>query len=294
MKWDDLRVFLALARAGSFAGAGRALSVNQSTVSRRLASLEADLGARLLERGGEGLFLTATGEELLALAQGVEQGFERIDRRLVGRDARLSGRLTVTCVDMMVDRYLAPHLTRFATDNPEIELNLATAFQPLDLARREADVAIRVSADPPETLVGRRLMDFALGVYGAPEFIEALGEAPDPENVPWIGWNSESTHQRMIADHFPTAGARHRVDSLLAASALARAGLGATVLPCYWADRDPGLRRLYPQPIANHRRGLWVLAHPDVRKAARVRAFTRFVSEVLLAERDLFEGRVSV
>ena len=192
---------------------------------------------------------------------------------------------------MMVDRYLAPHLARFCTQNPEIDLSLLTPFQPIDLTRREADVAIRVSANPPETLVGRRLLTFALGVYATPALCDGLPSDPDPAAFDWIGWESETTHHRMISRHFPTARVQHRVDSLLVLRSLVRAGMGASVLPCYWADGEAELRRVYGTAIDDDSLGLWVLVHPDVRRAARVRAFLDFITGVFLADRDLFEGR---
>ena len=290
MNWEDLRIFLALARVDSLSAAAEQLDVNQSTVSRRLAALEAQLGTQLVERGRSGHSLTAAGEDLLAEAGDLEETIAALDRRIAGRDQRLSGCLRVTCVDMMVEHYLAPHLAAFCAQHPAIELSLLTALQPLDLARQEADVAIRVSAAPPEVLVGRRLFGFGLAAYGSPDFVAALPPNPAPEEIPWIGWESESYNRRMVTAAYPEARVTHRVDSLLVAKALVQAGLGTSVFPCYWADREPGLRRLYDKPIEDDSLGLWVLSHPDLRRAARLRAFTAFISGVFLADRDLFEG----
>lgn len=290
MNWDDLRFFLAIARAGSLTAAARQLGVNQSTVSRRLAAMEGQLGARLFERGGDGHALTAAGGEVLETAENVEDEVLRIDRRVVGRDTRLRGRLRVTCVDMWAAS-LAPHFARFVAEHPEIDLTVATSYQHLSLARREADVAIRATDKPPDTLIGRRLLTLAFAVYGAAEVVDALGREPDPSELTWIGWESEAYNRLFIKDHYPTAQFRHRVDSLVVMRALVRAGLGVTVFACWRGDSDPRLRRVYAQPITDSGLHVWVLAHPDVRRAARVRAFTKFISEAILAERDLFEGR---
>ena len=292
MRWDDLRIFLAVARAKSFSAAARELGVNQSTVSRRLATMERDMGVQLVERGVDGTVVTVAGSELLALARNVEDEFIRIDRRVTGRDARLGGRLRVTCVDMMVDRYLAPHFARFAVQHPDIDLSVLTPFQPMDLVRHEADVAIRVTDDPPDALIGRRLFSFAMGVYASPDFVAVQSDNPDPANFSWVGWESDAYNRLMITNHFPKAKVRHRVDSMFVLNSLVREGFGASVLACYWADTDAGLRRIYNDPIAGTDLGLWVLVHPDVRRAARVRAFTSFITEVFLSDRDLFEGRL--
>jgi len=290
MKWDDLRFFLAIARAGSLTAAGRRLGVNQSTVSRRLRAMETRLGARLFERG-TGYAPTAAGSDLLETAAHVEEEITRVGSRIMGRDARLRGRLRVTCTDNFANNYLAPHFARFVAEHPEIDLQVITRYQYLSLARREADVAVRTILKPPDTLIGRRLLKFALGVYAAPEYAEKVGRAPDPARLSWIGWDNEAYNRIMITDHYPTANIRHRVDSLLDMSSLARAGLGAAVLGCYATDTDPGLRRVYPEPITDAAMDLWVLSHPDMRRVARVRAFTSFIADAILADRDLFEGR---
>ena len=290
MDWDDLRIFLAVARSGSLTAASRALAVNQSTVSRRLMALEERLGARLLDRGPMGHVLTGSGLELLETARSVEEKFAAIDRRVTGRDKELKGVLRVTCTDNFVNSYLAPHFARFAAAHPEIDLQILTRYQHISLARREADVAIRTTMTPPETLVGRRLFRFALAAYGAADIVASLPETPPPSELHWIGWNSEAYNQLMITRHFPDANIRHRVDSLLDMRALAREGLGIAVLGCFAADPDPTLSRVYPRPITENDMDLWVLSHPDVRLAARVRAFTKFIADAFLADRDLFEG----
>jgi len=291
MNWDDLRIFLALARASSMTQAAQALGVNQSTVSRRLAAMECDLDTRLIERGAEGHQLTSAGEELLESATVVESEVTRIDRHLAGRNTTLSGRLRVTCTDNFANSYLAPHFARFVEAHPDIDLEVITRYQHLNLARREADVAIRTTAQPPETLIGRRLFQFATAVYGARDYVARLPERPDPADLDWIGWDSEAYNRLMIQAHFPTAVIRHRVDSLLDMRTLAREGLGVAVIGCFAADRDPALRRVYPEPITENRMDLWVLTHPDMRQAAHVRAFTQYIAEVFQRDRDLFEGR---
>lgn len=291
MDWDDLRLFLAIARAPSLTRAAQALGVNQSTVSRRLAAMEKQLDARLVERVAGGHALTAAGTELFATAAEVEEEIARIDRRVAGRNARLSGRLRVTCTDNFCNSYLAPHFARFAAEHPDIDLDVITRYQHLSLARREADVAIRTTVKPPETLVGRRLFRFALAAYGAADYVERAGSGVDPADLDWIGWESDSFNRFMILDHFPGAQIRHRADSLLDMRSLARAGLGVAVIGCFAADPDPGLRRVYPDPITDNKMDLWVLSHPDMWRAARVRVFTRFIADAFMADRDLFEGR---
>jgi len=291
MHWDDLRIFHAIARAGSLTGAAHRMGVNQSTVSRRLAALERSLGARLLNRRAGGISLTAAGEELLGRADSIAEAFDEIERGVAGRDTRLTGRLRVTCTDNFAYNFVVAQVARFVRLNPEIDIDLLTDYQHLSLARREADVAIRTTTKPAETLVGRRLFRFGLAAYASPELVASLPPDPDPAGLPWIGYRSEAYNRLMITDHFPTAAIRHRVESNLIRNAMAREGLGVAVTGCFAGDPDPGLVRVYPEPIYDAAMDHWVLTHPDLARVARVRAFMSFIIDAFLAERDLFEGR---
>lgn len=291
MNWDDLRFFLAIAHSASLSEAGRRLGVSQPTVSRRLAAMEARLGVSLFERSERGHVLSAAGSDILETAEHVEEEITSIGRRIYGRDSGVSGSLRITCTDVMANRYLIGKLARFAADHPGIDLSISCSLQHLNLSRREADVAVRITNHPPETLVGRRLAKVAVGIYGAAT--SAAGEdAGNPiEGRDWIGWQDETYNRMMIAALYPGARIRHRADDMLAIAAMARAGLGLVILPCYVADPDPGLRRVVPEPITEGLMDLWVLSHPDLRRAARVRAVTEFIAECVTADRALFEGR---
>ena len=291
MHWDDLRIFHAIARAGSLTAAAHRMGVNQSTMSRRLAALEKSLGARLLNRRAGGVSLTAAGEELLGRADSIAEQFDQIERGVAGRDTRLTGRLRVTCTDNFAYNFVILQIARFVRLHPEIDIELITDYQHLSLARREADVAIRTTMKPSETLVGRCLFRVALAAYGSPELVAALPPDPDPAALAWIGYPSEAYNRLMITAHFPTANIRHRVESNLMRNAMARNGIGVAVTGCFAGDRDPGLRRVYPEPITDADMDLWVLTHPDLARVARVRAFLTFIGERFLAERDLFQGR---
>jgi DNA-binding transcriptional LysR family regulator len=293
VKWDDVRVFLAIAREGSLTAAGKRLNISQSTVSRRLFAIEQGLGARLFDHSVKGYGLTAAGKEILEAAQIAEVQIARINRGVVGRDTQVKGRIRVTCTDNMANLYLVPHLARFVADHPEIDLELITRYEELSLARHEVDVAIRSARAPSETLIGRRLPSIALSVYAASHFVETLEQEPDPAKLNWIGWDKETTNRFMITDYFPTAKIRHRVDNLLDMHSLTREGLGVAVLGCFSADPDPGLSRVYACPKLEHGRELWILSHRDMHHVARIREFTKFIANTILADRDLFEGRRS-
>lgn len=286
LNWDDLRFFLAVAHSRSLSEAARQLGVSQPTVSRRLAAMEARLGVGLIERTERGQGLTEAGAEILETAEHVEAEITGIGRRVYGRDRRISGPIRITCTGVMANCYLSGKLARFVTANPEIELNIICSLRHLSLSQREADVAVRVTGKPPENLAGRRLARVAVGVYAA-----ALDGPGSVQNSDWIGWQDESYNRMLIAAKFAGARIRHRTDDMMAIAAMARAGMGLVVLPCYVGDPDPGLRRVVPEAGDAQMMDLWVLSHPDLRRAARIRAVTEFIGDSIAADRDLFEGR---
>lgn len=287
MNWDDIRYFLAVARSGSLSAAGRHLGVSQPTVSRRLAGMEARLSARLFDHIENRYVLTAAGEEMFATAHSMEEQVADIDRRVAGKDLSVTGKLLLTCTETLASLCLAPCLAEFVRLHPGIDLTVSCTFQHLSLNRREADVAIRVTAKPPDTLVGRRLLTVAMGIY-AGTGMKAAGQ--HIEDLDWIGWQDETYNEMVTRALYPAARIRHRVDDMLAMCAMARNGMGVAMLPCYVGDSDAGLRRMIAAPITTGVMGLWVLSHPDVRRSARVRVFTAFIADAILAHRDLFEG----
>ena len=179
--WNDLRYFLACARAGSLATAGRSLKVDQTTVGRRLAALEEALGARLFERRPEGFTLTPTAERLLETAQMVEQATIDLERRATGADARLEGVVRVATSETLSATFLAGELVALHQAHPEIELQLITGTTSLNLLKREADIALRVGQRPThQSLIVRRLGAIAWGIFATKEY---LGQHPPAESA---------------------------------------------------------------------------------------------------------------
>lgn len=293
--WEDLRYVLAVAEASSLAAAARALGVNHTTVLRRVNAFEERLGLRLFDRLPTGYALTAGGEELLGSARQMAEVVTGLERRLSGQDLRLEGSIRVTTTDTLMTSLLPGVLAGFRTLHPGITVEVTTANAFASLTRRDADIAVRPALSPPETLVGRRVSGVAFAVYGAaagePRRLwpgdAALGEEP------WIGLDDSlagSTVARWMRAVLPAARVALRCDSLVAAAAAAAAGLGLAALPCYLGDTIPGLRRL-SEPVPEMATALWVLTHEDLRRTARVSAFTEFAAGALAAQRARLEGR---
>ena len=276
--WDELRLALAIARAGSLAGAARSLSVSHATVFRRLNALEARLGVTLFERDRAGYTPTVAGDDMAAAAARVEQEVFAVQRRVVGRDQRPSGTVRLTTTDTLFEGLLAPVLAECRRAYPDIALEVAISNEPFNLTRRQADMAIRPIAKPPDTLIARRLGRVALAVYGpAGADDEALPE------LDWLGLDDSVSFPALeswMAQQVGQPVCPYRMDSLLGLRTAVRSGAGRAVLPCYLADADPQLVRLQA-PIDDVATDLWLLTHPDLRRVARVRAVRDVVSAAL-------------
>jgi DNA-binding transcriptional LysR family regulator len=193
LAWDDFRLVKTIAEAKGLAGAAERLGVNHSTVFRRLGQLEEDLGVKLFERHRTGYALTAAGEEMALLAERMEEDVATFARKLAGQAVSPAGELRVTTNDTLLVHLLTPLFARFAKACPDVRLDVVLANQALNLSKRDADVAIRATDNPPETLVGRRVATIAWAIYGR------AADFPSPApSISWIsttapGWRSATT-----------------------------------------------------------------------------------------------------
>lgn len=289
--WEDVKTFTEIARLGTVRRASETLGVHHSTVSRRLESLEAALGVRLFDRQPQGLALTDAGEELLQVGLSFAGRLSDVERHIAGRDAALSGRITVTMAAPLAELGFAPRLPDFSRRYPGLELVIVASAAFLDVARREADVAIRMDNNPPQTLVGRRFFPYHDGIYASRDYVQTVDPVNHPERARWLGWLPEDdpfpdwTQSTEFA-RAPVWGSFREVGLHMAAT---RAGLGIAMLPCFVADRDPDLVRISDRPTIPSR-DIWLLTHADLRRTARIRAFLDFATEVLLDNKAALMG----
>jgi DNA-binding transcriptional LysR family regulator len=289
MEWDELRYVLAVADAGSLAGAARALGVNHTTVLRRVGAFEKRLGLRLFERLPTGYVPTAGGEELIATARRIDETVVALERRLAGQDLRLAGPLRVTTTDTLMASLLPEILAEFHAAHPGIRIEVALSNQMLDLSRRDADVAIRPANDPPESLVGRRVGRIAFAVYGSRAYLKRRRR--DLAAHSWVAPDDSLAGTSVAAwmrKALPSVTVTLRADSLLGLMRAAQAGLGLAALPCYLGD-GAGLARVQG-PVAAMDTSLWILTHDDLRHTARVRAFMDFAALAFRRRHAQLEG----
>ncbi|RLP80046.1 LysR family transcriptional regulator [Xanthobacter tagetidis] len=290
--WDDFRLVRAIAETGSLAGAAEQLSVNHSTVFRRLGALESQLGARLFERSRAGYQPTPTGEEMVRLAERMAEEVNAVERRITGQDLRPSGELRVTTNDTLLVHLLTPIFASFRKAYPEIHLDIVVANPSLNLSKRDADVAIRASDRPGDTLVGRRIASIAWAVYGRPGDCKGALEAPDFRRHDWLGYAEPLNGikaAKWLRERVGEEKIVYRVNTVLGLAEAVAAGIGLGLLPCMIAERVAGLVRVLP-PQPELEAGLWLLTHPDIKATARVRAFMDHAARELGRLKPLIEG----
>ena len=292
--WENLRYVLAVGTEGGLAGAARSLGVNHTTVLRRLAAFENQLGVRLFERMPTGYMPTAAGEELIEAARGIEATVLGVERKLAGRDLQLSGPLRITTTDTLMASVLPQTLAEFCAAYPGIAIEIAVSNAMFNLTKRDADVAIRPAPDPAETLVGRRATSIAFGVYASASYQARTPASPAGwRNHPWLA-PEDSLKDSIVAQwlraELPDVAIAARADTLVALRDLATAGLGLAALPCYLGELSPGLVRV-GKPVKAMHSALWVLTHEDLRRTARVHAFIEFMAKAFTRLRPIFEGR---
>ena len=291
LSWDDFRLIKAIADSRSLGGAADALGLNHSTVFRRLNGLEQQMGTRLFERSRSGYGTTAAGEEMVALSSRMGEQITDFERRVAGRDIKPSGELRVTTTDSFFSHLISPICVSFREIYTDIRIDMVTESRQLNLSRRDADVAARASVAPPETLVGRRVATVAWAGFAARS--TGITEAGKPrKTAPWLAFSdplSEIMPARWTTETIDAQRIVMRVNAVGAMIAALNAGIGCGMLPCFAGDTMPSLVRV-TEPLREHASSLWLLTHPDLRHAARVRAFLDFVGKELARKKRLIEG----
>jgi len=297
--WNEPRLVLEVYRAGSLRAAAEALDVDHSTAFRRLNAFEKKLGLRLFERLPGGTYqATPAGERMVAAAERMEEETLALDRDIAGRDHRLSGRLRVTASESLAYSRLTRHLAAFRAANPKIVVELAVTNRVVNLARREADVALRPIRPKESELWGRKLADVAWTLYAAPFLLRVmggpLGDAEDLADHVLIGWEEEAcgiAPADWLRRAAPAKAFVYRTSSLVNQLVAAQSGIGLALLPCYLGDDRQDVVRALVEPIPDLAGELWIVTHVDLKGTARVRAFFDIVGEGLAREAAKFAGR---
>lgn len=272
LNWDDLRIVLAIAEHGTLSGAAARLRISHPTLSRRLQRIERRLGTRLFERTPSSLRLTAAGEDMRQLALRLRDDIAALERRIGGRDTGPGGSIRLTAPDAVSEYLLPGILAELCGEHTGLTVDLIVSNLVLSLAQRAADIALRITDSPAETLRGRRVGTVAMAIYAArnlpvPETLGTLS------GIPWVGFDAAlacSGPGSWVAHNVAENDIRLRANTLLGAAQAVRSGIGCGVLPCFVGGSIPELVRI-GAPLPALSVPLWLLVHPEMARLPRIR-----------------------
>jgi DNA-binding transcriptional LysR family regulator len=292
MNWDDIRIFLAVARAGQILGAARRLGLNHATVARRLTALETDLRAQLLTRRPSGTELTRAGEEFLLAAERMEA--EMLGARAMVGDVSvsISGTVRIGAPDGFGVAFLAPRLGELIRRHPDLNIELVPVPRSFSLSRREADVAITVERPDHGRLVAAKLVDYTLGLYASKAYLESRGMPASQAGLAGhslIGYVEDLVAAQSLnygTELFGSAKPAFAVSSALGQLEAVRSGAGIGILHRFIARPHPELVEVLPQNSLS--RAYFIVYHESMRTLRRVTAVTQFIAEIVERERSIF------
>jgi len=280
--WDDVRFFLAVAKTGSFSAAAAQLSTKQTTVGRRIQALERRLGAKLFDRHRHGMEVTPAARGVLVQAESMMSNAAAIERHLAGLDREMAGVVRIAATEGLAANWLVPRLGGLRRSHPDIIVQVIAGDQVLDLATRQADLAIRFFRPTSNQLVAARVGQFNMSIFAAPSYIEQYGL---PQKL-------EDLREHHIVDHTvlhslpamkPWSEVIERCPSVVlrtnssyAAGEAVRVGYGISVFP----DYSTKLMTVVRAPIDLHIvRDIWLVSHEETNKGARIRTVIDYVRE---------------
>ena len=286
--WEDLKTILALVRHGTLMKAGDELGVNYTTVARRIQRAETDLGIKLFERLADGYKATEAGTFVADRAAAMERTEHAMLRTLAGQDDTLRGPLVITAPQLLISAVLVGMLEQFCADHPEIDLQIRATNDLLDLTRREADLAIRISDNPGDSLKGIRLTDQHSASFATPELAARI-EAYPQKPIDWISFAPLPGPPKAVNPKYPAHRIKLRFDDMVAIHGAVGTGMGVGRMPMFLGRTSSGLVQidvLPPQPYPP----IWVVGHKDVWPNAKVAAFRAALVRFFKQNKDLFVG----
>jgi DNA-binding transcriptional LysR family regulator len=276
MNWDDARIFVALHRERTLRAAARALDIDQATVGRRLAALEHTLGATLFLRTSNGYELTPVGKIAIRAAEAMEQSAHDLVRHTQGVDKRLAGEVKLSTTDALAQEFVMPAIERLHMKHPDVSVMLDTTTQVLNLAKREADIAIRTVKPRNPDLLARRVASWEVGLFASPDYLRRHGEPVPGERfaghdlVVYQPYFAKARVPEFLGEPLTDGRIVARLNTNLTLRAALRAGLGISPLPMPMAERD-GLVRIWPNRSNDAPYEIWLVTHQDLRHTARIR-----------------------
>jgi len=295
LDWSHLHTFHAVAETGSFSEAGRRLRLSQPTVSRQIAALEEALKSRLFVRRARGLAPTPAAEAILADVRRMDEAAMALGRHIVGAQEKAEGNVRVSTTEGLGVLWLIPELARFRRDHPRVTVEVVIDNQAVNLAKREADIALRLFRPQQPDLVARRLGSLGIGLYASRAYLAKRGEPKalaDLAGMDIVGYDEGMTNlpqARTLRAIEKSGAVVMRSNNLLAIYQAVRSGLGIGFISCLTADADDRLVRLLPGEMG-HMLDVWLVMHADMRRTPALRAVADFLAALVERDRAKLEG----
>ena len=292
MNWDDVRIFLAVARAGQFLAAARRLGVNHATLSRRVTALEERLQTQLVIRRTNGCELTPEGEIFLSAAERMESEMLAAQANIGRVDRAVSGTVRIGAPDGFGVAFLSARLGRLTRTYPDLKIQLVPVPRAFSLSSREADIAITIERPEQGRLISSKLVDYTLGLFASRDYLDRQGTPQSVEAIKAhsrIGYVDDlifSPSLNFTGEVMKNWDAAFEISSAMGQTEAVRAGAGIGILHCYIARAYPELVRLLPEVAIQ--RSYWTVFHESARELARVRAVIAFLQEEVAEHRDIF------
>lgn len=286
--WQDIRIFLALGRYGSLSAAARALSATHSTISRRLRSLEATLGEKLVERRPEGYVLTEAGTRALAAAGDMEAAVQTLGRG--SEDGSVRGLVRVNASPAISQGFLVAKLARLPLLYPGLDIDLASDLRAVSLERHVTDIAVRLGRPKDGDVIAKPLGKMGFGFYGTKAVCKRIADGAEPVFIGFDEANAYIPEAEWLARHFPQARVVFRANNQVAQATAALTGVGVVLLPHYIGRSTPKLLPcdLAPAPSPPPRE-IWLITRGQDRKDLPIRTVVDYLLETFASERALFE-----
>ncbi|MBB3175788.1 LysR family transcriptional regulator [Variovorax sp. Sphag1AA] len=292
MDWDNLRFFLELARTGTLVGAARRLTVDHTTVARRIQALEKEIGTALFSRESDGHRLTEAGRRLQPQVEAMESAFRAVESTAPASNEGLSGLVRIGATEGFGTVVLAPQLALFAQQHPKLVIDLLAMPRLVHLSRREADIVISLERPARGPVVVTKLTDYVLRLYASKQYLAKHGAIRSREDLrghTFISYVDDllfSKELQYLDELYKPDSFALRSTSILAQHQATAAGAGIAVLPAFIAERDKSLRRVLPGE-ANFIRTFWMSVPAETRHLARMKVVWDFLKETVEAQRDI-------
>ena len=291
--WDDIRVFLAVARQGGFAPAAHNLGINHTTVARRLSTLEAALHTRLVNRTPTGATLTPAGQNFLYHAERMENEALAAEQRVYTADGSVSGKVRLATREGVGAWLICPKVAQLRRRHPELNFELVSEARTISLLKRDADITISLQYPQQDRVIVQKLTDYRLGLFASHAYLREYGpinsieELSNRDVIWYLDDFVDIAEQRYMQRIVANSRAGFRATNILAQYTAVVTGMGVGIIPVYQASQDPALVRVLPDQV-EEMRTYWLSVHPDAQALPNVRAVMDFILEIIREKKALF------